>query len=155
MAPELSRSDLVLVPLRAGSGTRVKILEAWAHGVPVVSTSIGAEGLNAIDGTHLLIAESPADFAECVRRLLRDDALRSKIVNAASRLYKAQYTASVMEQRVRRVCAPCSELTQVGRHRADVVGIADTFGWDPHCHRARSCTNGWFMMQGAAVRMMA
>jgi len=54
---------VVFVPLLGGSGSRVKILEAWAHGVPVVSTSKGAAGLEARAGEHLLIADEPEAFA--------------------------------------------------------------------------------------------
>ena len=54
---ELARCRVAVVPLLAGSGTRLKILEAWAAGLPVVSTTIGAEGLPARDGEHLLIAD--------------------------------------------------------------------------------------------------
>ena len=56
---ELARADLVLVPIRFGSGTRIKILEAFAHRIPVVSTGLGAEGLDVVDEQHLLIADTP------------------------------------------------------------------------------------------------
>ena len=62
MEPELARADVAIVPLRYGSGTRLKILESFAHRVPVVSTTIGAEGLQVEDGTHLLLADDPADL---------------------------------------------------------------------------------------------
>jgi polysaccharide biosynthesis protein PslH len=56
---ELAHSKIAVVPLLSGSGTRVKIIEAWAAGVPVVSTTLGAEGLGAVDGTHVMLADSP------------------------------------------------------------------------------------------------
>lgn len=68
----LQQSALLVVPLRAGGGMRVKILEALARGLPVVSTTIGAEGIAVESGTHLLIADEPADFAQAVIRILRD-----------------------------------------------------------------------------------
>ena len=61
------RADLVVVPLRFGSGTRLKVLEAFAHRVPVVSTTLGAEGLGARDGVHLLVADTADDLAVGVR----------------------------------------------------------------------------------------
>jgi glycosyltransferase involved in cell wall biosynthesis len=76
----LARADVVVVPLRQGSGTRIKIIEAWAHRIPVVSTRIGAEGLDATDGLDLLLADTPADFADAVARLLTDSELRRSLV---------------------------------------------------------------------------
>ena len=70
--PFLRRAAAVVVPLRSGSGTRLKILEAMAVGRPVVSTRLGAEGLDATDGEHLVVAEEPGEFAGAVRRLLED-----------------------------------------------------------------------------------
>ncbi len=84
---ELAAADLVLVPIRFGSGTRVKIIEAFAHGVPVVSTTLGAEGLGAVDGEHLLLGDDPASLARACARLLTDDALRTRIVAAAHDLF--------------------------------------------------------------------
>ncbi len=89
---ELSRAQAVVVPLRMGSGTRVKILEAWAAGAPVVSTSLGAEGLGAIPGRHLLIADSPSDFAAAVSRLLASPALRAQIGLAGRAFYEQHFT---------------------------------------------------------------
>lgn len=73
-----ARSRLAVVPLQAGSGTRIKLLEAWANGVPVVSTSVGAEGLNA-DGSALL-ADSAEAFAEACRNALDDPELRARLL---------------------------------------------------------------------------
>ena len=83
--PELARAKVAIVPLLAGSGTRLKIIEAWAAGVPVVSTSLGAEGLSARDGEHLLVADSPRAFQEAVSSLLANPAMRDRI-DAAARL---------------------------------------------------------------------
>ncbi len=65
---------MAVVPVRYGGGTRVKILESFAHRVPVVSTRLGAEGLEVEDGVHLLLADGPEDFAAATVRLLRDPA---------------------------------------------------------------------------------
>jgi glycosyltransferase involved in cell wall biosynthesis len=90
--PELSQSQIAIVPVLAGSGTRVKILEAWAAGLPVVSTSIGAEGLQASAGLHLLLADTPADFAASISRLLEDGELRTQLASAGRVLYERCYT---------------------------------------------------------------
>src|SRR5262249_33245415 len=63
LAPLYASADAAVVPLRAGGGTRIKILEAFAHGVPVVSTSIGAEGLDVVADVHLLLADEAESFA--------------------------------------------------------------------------------------------
>jgi len=63
------------VPLRAGGGTRLKILTSWAMGKPVVSTSLGCEGLAAVDGDNILIRDDPRSFADAVRQVLGDPAL--------------------------------------------------------------------------------
>ena len=61
-----------VVPLRAGGGTRLKILNSWAMGKPVVSTSIGCEGLAAVDGENILIRDDPKEFARAVEAVLDD-----------------------------------------------------------------------------------
>jgi glycosyltransferase involved in cell wall biosynthesis len=77
--PYWDRSQASVVPLRAGGGMRVKILEAWARGVPVVATTIGAEGITYRAGENLLIADTPRAFAECVLAILRDPALAEQL----------------------------------------------------------------------------
>ena len=84
-------STVCVVPLRQGGGTRLKILEAMALGTPVVATSKGAEGLEVVDGEHLLIADTPAAFAEAVGRVLRDPALRARLSVNARALVEAKY----------------------------------------------------------------
>jgi glycosyltransferase involved in cell wall biosynthesis len=91
---ELARAKICIVPLRSGSGTRFKILEAWAAGRAVVSTSIGAEGLGARDGEHLLIADDAPAFAEAVARLLENAELRRRLGAAGRALYLERYTWS-------------------------------------------------------------
>jgi glycosyltransferase involved in cell wall biosynthesis len=101
MEPELARADIVVVPIRFGSGTRLKILEAFAHRVPVVSTTLGAEGLEVQTGTHLLLGDDAESFAAACRRVLSDGALRARLVAAAERLYLERYESSVVRDRIR------------------------------------------------------
>jgi glycosyltransferase involved in cell wall biosynthesis len=90
--PELARCRVAVVPLLAGSGTRLKILEAWAAGLPVVSTTIGAEGLGASDGEHLLIADDAPSFARAVTRVLTCTELRTKLGKAGRLLLDKEFT---------------------------------------------------------------
>lgn len=89
---ELAAAKVAVVPLLAGSGTRFKILEAWAASRAVVSTSIGAEGLGARPGEHLLIADTPTAFAESVSSLLDDPSLRRQLGEAGRALYLEKFT---------------------------------------------------------------
>jgi glycosyltransferase involved in cell wall biosynthesis len=89
---ELARAKVAIVPLLAGSGTRVKIIEAWAAGVPVVSTSLGAEGLPAQAGVHLLLADDAAGFRDAVSSLLASPALRDGIGRAGRYLFECEFT---------------------------------------------------------------
>jgi glycosyltransferase involved in cell wall biosynthesis len=74
-----------------GSGTRLKILESFAHRIPVVSTTIGADGLDVQDGVHLLLADRPDEFARACRRLIEDRALARQLVDAAEKRYLERY----------------------------------------------------------------
>ncbi len=77
--PYLERCAAFIVPLHSGSGMRVKIVESWARGLPIVSTTVGVEGLQIQDGENILIADSPQAFAEAVCRLLSDGALNRRL----------------------------------------------------------------------------
>jgi polysaccharide biosynthesis protein PslH len=88
----LAAARVVVVPLIAGSGTRMKIIEAWAAGRAVVSTSIGAEGLSAGDGEHLLVADTAAFFADAVSRLLESNEERRRIGAAGRALYEQRFS---------------------------------------------------------------
>ena len=89
---ELARAKVAVVPILAGSGTRLKILEAWAAGVPVVSTPMGAEGLPAKDSENLLLAGDPRGFAAAVSRLLADEALGDRIGAAGRAVLEREFT---------------------------------------------------------------
>ncbi len=87
----LRQSAVVIAPVLSGSGMRVKILEAFARAIPVVSTTLGVEGIDARPGEHLLVGDSPADFAAAVTRLLRDPAEARRLASAARRLVEERY----------------------------------------------------------------
>ena len=89
---ELARAKLAVVPLLAGSGARFKILEAWAAATAVVSTTLGAEGLAARDGEHLLLADSAPAFAEAVSKLLARSEDRQRLGMAGRQLLEKRYT---------------------------------------------------------------
>lgn len=89
--PAVARSTVCVVPLRVGGGTRLKILEAMALGTPVVSTTKGAEGLEATPGEGILIADTPPAFADAVLRLLDDGSLRARLSANGLRLVAERY----------------------------------------------------------------
>jgi glycosyltransferase involved in cell wall biosynthesis len=86
--PYLGRGAISVVPLRVGGGTRIKIFESMAMGVPVVSTKTGAEGLPIIDGVNICIADDPVTFANQIVRLLNDEAY-SALIGESGRLMVA------------------------------------------------------------------
>ncbi|HVX67514.1 MAG TPA: glycosyltransferase family 4 protein [Bryobacteraceae bacterium] len=89
---ELARARVAVVPVLAGSGTRMKILEAWAAGRAVVSTPLGAEGLPARSGEHLILAPADGSFAPAILRLFDDPAERNRIGAAGRALYTERFT---------------------------------------------------------------
>jgi glycosyltransferase involved in cell wall biosynthesis len=89
--PLLRKSSLMVVPLQAGGGMRVKILNALAQGMPVVSTTLGCEGIAVTNDQDILIADEPAAFADAVVRLLTDSALRRRLVESGRRLVEKIY----------------------------------------------------------------
>jgi len=89
---EIARAQVAVVPILAGSGTRLKILEAWAAGIPVVSTTLGAEGLPVEHGRDVLLADTPPDFAAAVSRLLESEPLRQELGGAGRRLLEERFT---------------------------------------------------------------
>ncbi|HZO51779.1 MAG TPA: glycosyltransferase, partial [Bryobacteraceae bacterium] len=89
---ELGQAAVAVVPLLSGSGTRLKILEAWAAGTPVVSTAVGAEGLGAAEQLPIEIAGNAGEFSATVLRLLRDPTRRAKLAIHGRRRYEESFT---------------------------------------------------------------
>ncbi len=92
IVPYLQQPCVVTLPIAVGGGTRLKILEAFAAGSPVVSTAKGAEGLAAVDGQHLLIREDATAIAAAVVQLWSDSLLRSRLCRNALDLVNARYS---------------------------------------------------------------
>jgi len=91
--PEIcvGQASVFIVPLHSGGGMRVKILDGWRWGVPIVSTRLGAEGLSFVDGEHLLIADGESAFADAVIRVLRDPQLGRRLGEAGRRWVESRY----------------------------------------------------------------
>lgn len=98
-------SRVFVVPLRAGGGMRVKILDAWARGLPVISTTIGAEGIAYREGEDVLIADTPEALAEAVIRVLLDDELALRLSRAGRRTVEECYDWRRVYQLWDEVCA--------------------------------------------------
>ena len=105
MATALARADVVVVPVRYSSGTRIKILEAFAHRIPVVATRAGVAGLDAVAGQHLLVADDPDAFADACHAVLTDDALRARLVDAAHARFLERYQWSTVRRSVTALAA--------------------------------------------------
>ena len=103
--PELAElyamADAVLIPLRAGGGTRIKALEAFAYQVPVVSTRIGVEGLPVSDGVEVLTGDAAEGFADACVRIVEDSGLRTELARAAYELVTARFSIQAIEKTLR------------------------------------------------------
>jgi glycosyltransferase involved in cell wall biosynthesis len=89
--PYLAETAAFVVPLHAGGGMRVKILDAWSRGLPAVTTRVGAEGLRVQDGENALLADAAAAFARAVVRVLTDDGVATRLMIGGRRTVEAHY----------------------------------------------------------------
>lgn len=103
LAPEYAVAGMLVVPLRAGSGTRIKILEAFQHRTPVVSSTKGAEGLAVTDGVHLLMADTPEECAAACLRLSTDASLCRRLTENAHEWVARHHSVDT----VRRILCEC------------------------------------------------
>jgi len=101
--PYVGAASVYIAPLRVGSGTRLKIFEAMAMGKAIVSTAIGAEGLPVTDGTDILIAETPQNFASNVVSLLRQPEQRKRLGLSARQLVEQRYSWTIVSELVEAV----------------------------------------------------
>ncbi len=106
--PYMARSWIQLVPLRLGGGTRLKIVESMAAGLPVLSTSVGAQGLGATDGRELMLADDPADFVRKAVTLLDNRDLRAEMAVTARAFVEANYSWQSLGRRFAEFCRTVS-----------------------------------------------
>ncbi len=109
VAPLVASAAVSLAPIHNGGGTRLKILEAMALRTPVVATTKGAEGLEVCDGEHLLIADTPEDFARAVIRLLEDPDLGRRLAENAYRLVREVYDWEAIMPRFLNIVSPVTQ----------------------------------------------
>ncbi|HUG33492.1 MAG TPA: glycosyltransferase family 4 protein [Anaerolineales bacterium] len=101
--PYFAEASVVVIPVRAGGGMRVRILEAFAHGMPVVTTTVGLEGIQAEPGSDVLVADSPHEFAQSTIRLLSDGKLQARLSGNGIRLAKDKYDWQVVLSQLEKV----------------------------------------------------
>jgi polysaccharide biosynthesis protein PslH len=101
--PYLEAAAALIVPVRAGGGMRVKILEALARGLPIVSTTIGYEGIALTPGEHLLVGDTPAAFAEALTAILRDPAFGRRLAAAGRAVAEEVYDWRVVNPQIERL----------------------------------------------------
>ncbi|TMQ55328.1 MAG: glycosyltransferase [Candidatus Eisenbacteria bacterium] len=100
--PHLAQASCCVVPLRVGGGTRLKILDAWGMGKAVVSTSIGCEGLDAVDDKNILVRDEAGAFADAVVHVLANSELRARLGMNARNTAETHYDWTVVGQGLRR-----------------------------------------------------
>jgi glycosyltransferase involved in cell wall biosynthesis len=98
--PYFRRSRVMVVPIRSGSGMRVKILDGLARGIPTVTTTVGCEGIDVEPGRHVMVADEPAAFGRAVLTLLQDRLLAESLAAEGRRLVLEKYDTGVIRRRV-------------------------------------------------------
>src|SRR6185436_9436927 len=96
--PYLRNARVFVAPLRFGAGIKGKVGEAMGHGVPVVTTSIGAEGFGLTHELDVMLADDPASFAEAIKRLYSDDELWQRLATNSRLLIKKHFTPEVVAE---------------------------------------------------------
>jgi glycosyltransferase involved in cell wall biosynthesis len=108
MRPYLAAATVVIVPLRLGGGTRIKILEACAASKPIVSTSVGAEGLDLEPGKEIIVADDPAEFARSVVNLLQHPARSEAVARSARAAVVERYSHVTLKRSLDALISSCS-----------------------------------------------
>ncbi len=93
-------SDAIIIPIRAGGGTRIKVLEAFAFKKPVISTSMGIEGIEAVPDTHFLLGDTTEDFANQCLKIIIDKGLKGRLSENAFELINKSYTIDKLKERL-------------------------------------------------------
>ena len=112
--PHLHEGDISLIPLRVGSGTRLKAFEAIANGLPVVSTTLGVEGLGLTPGEHYLAADTDAEFADAILALLADTPRRIAMAEGGRALLEARYSWGTIARQFEAICLEAWERRKGG-----------------------------------------
>lgn len=116
--PYLAKSMVSIAPLRYGAGMKGKVGEAMAAGIPVVSTSIGVEGMNLVNGKNILIADTPQDFANAVIRLISDAALRDQIRYEGINFIRENLSEEVVAKKLNDVLSRLPRPTKILDHKS-------------------------------------
>jgi len=124
LEPVFDAARMFACPLRFGSGIKGKLLTALALGLPIVTGSIGAEGMDLTDDRTCLLADTPEAFVDAVARLDADDELWARLSTAGREHVEATFGLDVVDRQVRAVFGPLSE----NRRPAAAVGVADRGG---------------------------
>ena len=103
LTPYFDQASLAVIPVKVGGGMRVRILECFARGVPVITTTIGAEGIDVADGQNIFIEDEEEKFAQRIVEVLATEPLRSKVVLNAKNLVMEKYDWSVVLKELERV----------------------------------------------------
>ena len=117
--PIIARAAVSVIPLRIGSGTRIKILESAAMGKAMVSTTLGAEGLDFVNGKEILIADDPQEFADNVTMLLRDADRRKKLGEAARKRVLVDYDLAALQRSIEGALTSIDHQTHRGGGASD------------------------------------
>ena len=99
----IAQSTISIVPIQDAGGTRLKILEAMALGTPVISTRLGAEGLDVTHQLNILLADTPAEFARCIEQLMQNETLWQRISENGRKLVAERYNMSIMGEQYRQI----------------------------------------------------
>lgn len=110
--PYIEKAAVVIVPIRIGGGTRLKVLEAMSMGKALVSTTVGVEGIKVVDRQHVLIADTPEEFASAIIALQHDSELRIQLGNAARELVCNTYRWEIIGNSLLQVYEKVTEIKQ-------------------------------------------
>ncbi|MFO1027537.1 MAG: glycosyltransferase [Acetobacteraceae bacterium] len=119
--PYVAKANVYVIPLFVGSGTRIKAFEAMAMGRPVVSTTLGIEGLHVTDGENFVRADNAEEFASAILRLLDDTPLRQRIAGAARQLMEDRFSWSTVARQFESICLRTMERRRAEQPEATVV----------------------------------
>lgn len=114
VGPYYERASVAVTPLHSGGGTRLKVIEALARCVPLVSTSFGCQGFDLVEGTEVLVADDPQAFAQACIDVIADDDLRARLVSAGRARYDAELTSETTSHNVHQLVDMILQQQRVG-----------------------------------------